>query len=574
MSRDIAAESARAFVDELVRGGVRIVALAPGSRSTPLALALADDSRLGVEVFLDERSAAGFALGAAKASDVPTVVCCTSGTAAAHFHWAVLEAHHARVPLLVCTADRPPELRGIGAGQTIDQTNLYGTAVRWFCDPGPPDERPGMDREWRTLAARALAVARGVPAGPVHLNLPFREPLVPAGAAPVFNVGRPGDVARVATQPETTHVDPDSAAALADAVRGTRGVLVAGWGADVVPATAARFARAAGWPVLADPLSGLRVGETISTYDALLRVEQFAAAHRPDVVVRVGAPLTSKAAMSWLDGADASWLVDPAGEWLDPHRSATVRVVAEAEALLAGAAELLAGDVGTPDAAWMDAWRSAESAARRALDAACDGSDEVFEGRVARDVAASLPDGATLFVASSMPVRDVEGFAAPHAGVRFLANRGTNGIDGFVSSVLGAAAASAGPVVGLLGDLCFLHDANGLLGVERRGLDATFVVVDNDGGGIFSFLPQAHSAAIPPDRFEQLFGTPQGVDLAALAALHGVPCDEVTTADALAPTLRTAMAAGGVRVVLVRTDRATNVERHEAAWAAVRVALS
>ena len=572
---------ARTFVDELVRGGVSDAVVAPGSRSAPLALALAGDGRVSVHVLLDERSAAGFALGAAKASRRPSVLCCTSGTATAHFHWAVLEAHHGRVPLIVCTADRPPELQGVGAPQTIDQTRLYGGAVRWFHDPGPPDDGAGTSAQWREVAAQAVMAATGSPAGPVHVNLPFREPLVPTGAALVDAPGRLDGAPWVAALPLDRTPDRMLVQALADAVRAAPcGLLVAGWGADVGVETASRFAAAAGWPVLADPLSGLRAGEhAVSTYDALLRVPEFADGHRPELVVRVGAPLTSSVAGRWLDQADETWLVDRDGIWLDPSRAATTRLATRAGALLDAVAELLeaapARVPGRVPDAWLDQWLGADRLARRAIDDACDASEDPFEGRVARDVVAALADGTTLVVASSMPVRDVEGFGAPRAGVRFLANRGVNGIDGFVSTVLGVAAGGdGGPVVGLLGDLCFLHDTNGLLGARDRGLDATFVVVDNDGGGIFSFLPQGDPAIVEPGRFEELFGTPHGIDLAAVAALHGLPCAVVDRASAVGPAVEDAVQAGGVRVVLVRTDRHLNVARHEAVWDAVRTAIA
>jgi 2-succinyl-5-enolpyruvyl-6-hydroxy-3-cyclohexene-1-carboxylate synthase len=351
-------------------------------------------------------------------------------------------------------------------------------------------------------------------------------------------------------------------------------VLVAGWGAAVTPDTAARFADAAGWPILADPLSGIRVGASaISTYDSLLRVDDFAAAHRPDLVLRVGAPLTSKVATRWLAPDVPQLVVDPERSWLDPRRAASDLIAADADELLAAVTDALAAlpGAGAADGTsmWRSSWVDAERRARAALDDVLDGSEELSEPRVARDLVRELPAGTTLLVASSMPVRDVESFAAARSGVRFLANRGVNGIDGFTSTVLGAAAVTEGPVVALTGDLCFLHDTNGLLNARDRGLDATFVVVDNDGGGIFHFLPYADGT----DQFETLFGTPQGVDLAALAAVHRIPVVEVEKASALTAAVDAAIAAGGVRVVLVRTARADNVTRHRDAWAAVAAAL-
>jgi 2-succinyl-5-enolpyruvyl-6-hydroxy-3-cyclohexene-1-carboxylate synthase len=569
MSRDATTSFARTLVDEWARNGVTDACLAPGSRSAPLALALADDERIRLHVHLDERSASFFALGLAKASGRPAAVLCTSGTAAANFHPAVLEAHHARVPMIVCTADRPPELRDTGAGQTVDQLALYGSAVRWFHEAGVPDDHPGVGDEWRAMAARAVADALSPPAGPVHLNLPFREPLVPTGEALVDTPGRSDGrpwTARASSvrAPSTAALDE-----LAALVRRTpRGLVVAGWGARAQPATVLEFSRVTGWPVLADPISNLRVPGVISTYDPLLRVGAFARAHRPDLVLRIGGPLTNKVTMQWLDAEVEQVLVDPDGAWLDPQHAASARVLADSEPLVVALAAAVAGM--STDADWCTAWNESERAARAAIDMLIDGWREPFEGRVARDVVASLPTGSALALASSMPVRDAECFAAPRDGVRVHANRGVNGIDGFVSTVLGIAAGHGGPTVGLVGDLCFLHDGNGLLGATGRTIDATIVVVDNDGGGIFSFLPQADV----PRHFDALFGTPHGVDLAALATVHGVPVTEVVEADAVGPAVVDATAAGGVHVVLVRTaDRAANVARHREVWSAVAQAI-
>ena len=569
MSRDANTAFAHALADEWARAGVREACLAPGSRSAPLALALADDERIRLHVHVDERSAAFFALGAAKASGAPAVVLCTSGTAAANFHPAVLEARHARTPLIVCTADRPPELRDTGAGQTVDQLGLYGGAVRWFCDAGVPDDHRGAGVAWRSIAGRAAAEALGPPAGPVHLNLAFREPLVPTGAPLVHAPGRADGRPWTTTTPSTRAPDPGTVERLAGMVRNTaRGLVVAGWGTRASAAAVGRFADAAGWPVLADTVSGLRQGpHAVSTYEALLRAPGFAERHRPDIVLRLGAPPTSKVLNAWLGPDVHQVLVDPADAWLDAGRSASERIAVDDSALLGALTDALAPHVRS-SSPWLDAWRAADSVAQRALGELLDGWEAPFEGRVARDVVDTVPDGATLIVASSMPVRDVEAFARPRAGLRFLANRGVSGIDGFVSTALGAAA-SSGAVVALLGDLSLLHDANGLLGAAGRGLDATFVVLDNDGGGIFSFLPQVEL----PEHFERVFGTPHGVDLAALAAVHDVPADRVDKAGDLPAALEAAIAAGGVRLIVVPTDRVDNVARHRDAWATVAAAL-
>jgi 2-succinyl-5-enolpyruvyl-6-hydroxy-3-cyclohexene-1-carboxylate synthase len=553
--RDATTAFARTLVDEWVRGGVEHAVVAPGSRSAPLALALAGDPRIRLHVHLDERSAAFFAHGLGRATGRPAVVLGTTGTAAAHDHPPEREASHAAVPLIVATADRPPELRGVGAGQTIDQVHLYGEAVRWFVDAEVPVDRPGAGEAWRELAARSVNETAGTPPGPVHLNLPFREPLLPTGAALVDAPGRgDGGPWRRKIQPERL-LDDAALAALATRIGATpNGVITAGWDSAVSPEIVDAFAAATGWPVLADAVSNVRTGgHVVSTYDVLLRDPARAADLRPDLVVRVGAPLTGKAASQWLAGLP-TMLVDPDRRWVDPARTTHEVIAADAEPLLAALTERLTGRNVESSAHWT----AHENRTRTAVDVILDSRDAPFEGRIARDVMAALPDGAALVVASSMPVRDLESFAGPRTGVGVHSNPGVYGIDGFVSTVLGIAAGHDGPTVAIVGDLCFLHDTNGLLGVSELGLDAVFVVIDNRGGGIFSFLPQAEL----PEHFETLFGTPQPVDLAALAAVHGVPAIEVTHADALAPAVVDTIAAGGVRMILVRTDRADNVARH------------
>ena len=560
---------AATIVDEWVRGGVTDAVLSPGSRSTPLAVALAAEPRLRTHVVLDERSAGFVALGLGMASGRPAVVLTTSGTAAAELHPAVVEAHHARVPVVACTADRPPELHHVGAPQTIVQEGLFGGVVRWSHAPGPADEasRP----TWRSLAARALAEAAAGPAGPgpVHLNLAFREPLVGPLEEPA--PGRPGGLpwhvrARARAVPGDEVVQ-----ALAGV--GSRGVIVAGAGAGN-PVDVHGLAAALGWPVLADPRSGCRVPEaaTVGAADALLRVDGFAAARRPDVVLRLGAPWASRVMAEWLAALDVpQYLVDPHHAWLDPGRSATT--VVTADPTLLARAVLAAGPQPAP-AGWLEGWTRAEKAAQAAIDAAL--ADRAGAGAnepaLARAVVDALPAAATLVVASSMPVRDVEWYGRPRPGLRVLSNRGANGIDGVVSSALGAAIAGPGPTYALMGDLAFLHDTNGLLvpGGVAGPVDATVVVVDNDGGGIFSFLPQA--TALPPDRFERILGTPHGLDLVAVARAHGAAADPAASVDDVAAAV--AVLPTGLRVVVVRTDRVDNVAVHADLHAAVAAAVT
>jgi 2-succinyl-5-enolpyruvyl-6-hydroxy-3-cyclohexene-1-carboxylate synthase len=571
MSGDVQATFAATLVDEWVRGGVVHAVVSPGSRSTPLALALAADERVALDVHLDERSAAFSALGIGLATGVPAVLLCTSGTAAANLHPAVVEAHQARVPLLVVTADRPPELQAFGAPQTIDQTHLYGGAVRWFAEPGVAEAATAAT--WRSLAARAVLEATGSPAGPVHLNLAFRDPLV--GVPGPLPEGRPGD-APWHRRLEPAAPDAEGVAALAAALAGRRGVVLAGGGAGSDPDAVTALAAALGWPVLADPRSGCRVPAptTVAAADALLRHAGFAAGHRPEVVLRLGSPPASKVVGSWLpDAGPRTFVVERDGAWLDPDRGSELVVAGDpgrwARALL-GTVPAEPVDGG----AWLGSWARAEAAAQAAIAATVSGGS-ALEPAVARTVAGCLPDGATLFVSSSMPVRDLEWYAAPRTGLRVLANRGANGIDGVLSTAVGVAAAAArnggGHTAVLIGDLAFLHDANGLLGLAVRDLDLTIVVVDNRGGGIFSFLPQRRDVA--PERFEQLFGTPQGVDVAELAAVHGLPAVTVHDLALLGGTVAGLVRAPGTQVVVVPSDRAANVAEHDHLHAAVHAAL-
>ena len=554
------------LLDDLYRCGVRHVCLSPGSRSTPLAVAARSDARLRVHVSIDERSSGFLALGIARATGVPAVAVSTSGTAVANFLPAVTEASNGSVPMIVVTADRPPELRGTGANQTIDQVKVFGDAIRWFCETGVPDDRAPLARYWRSLACRAFAEATAREPGPVHLNVCFREPLT---ASPEDEVvadveGRPGDA------PWTEVTQPPALPAAADvewlaekASSVERGLILAGAG-EVDPAGVHALAEAAAWPVLAEPSSGLRSGpHAVSTYEALLR-SGWADGHRPDFVLRIGKIGISRVVNAFFrDGEQA--LVDAHGRWLDPDRGANRILVAEPGPLCAEAA----AGAGRDGSAWLDEWMGAEHAAREAIDRVLDATDEVSEPRVARDLAAALPDGAALVVAASMPVRDLDWFMAPRAGLRVAGNRGANGIDGFVSTTLGVALASDGPVAALAGDLSMLHDQNGLLLARNERVDAVFVILNNDGGGIFSFLPQA--GAVPD--FERTFATPHGIDFAKVAELYGCGHRALETAAALPSALDDALAAGGVQLIEARTDRDDNVALHRALWGAVDAAV-
>jgi 2-succinyl-5-enolpyruvyl-6-hydroxy-3-cyclohexene-1-carboxylate synthase len=576
---DVQAAYCATLVDEWVRCGVTDAVVAPGSRSTPLLDALARDGRVRLHVVLDERAAGFMALGIGLASGSPALVVTTSGTAAVELHPAVVEAHQAGVPLVVLTADRPPELHGVGAPQTVDQQGLYGEATRFAADPGVPDL--AISGAWRSLAARAVAEAVCAPAGPgpTHLNLAFREPLLASdelAADAAKPPGRPHD-APWHSPSRGRGREPESAVVELVVGPGRLGCIVAGEGAGQ-PSAVAELAAATGWPVLADPRSGCRVPDpmTVAAGDALLRVARMAEL-QPEVVVQLGAPPASKVLGQWLarprPGDALSVLVDPYGRWQDPARRATHVVVADptetCRALTAAARA--AGPPRERVKEWADVWQRAEAAAQGLLDRQLQGPG-LSEPGIARTVVGALRDGTTLVTASSMPVRDVEWWGKPRTGLRVLANRGANGIDGTVATALGVALAAGGqPVVALLGDLAFCYDAAALLWAPRRDVDCTLVVVDNDGGGIFSFLPQA--TALPAERFEALWATPHGLELSALAAVYGVAVSEVTTLDQLRAALVGGPPGRGVRVILARTSRRENVRFHAALHSALSAAV-
>jgi 2-succinyl-5-enolpyruvyl-6-hydroxy-3-cyclohexene-1-carboxylate synthase len=543
------------FADQLAASGVTDVCLAPGSRSAPLAMAFARHPGLRTRVLIDERCCSFFAVGLAKASGRPVAILCTSGTAAAELHAAVVEAHHSHTPLLVLTADRPPELIGVGANQAIDQAHLYGSAVRWYHNPGVPDEGPAAGTSWRRLAARAVAEATEPPAGAVHLNLPFREPLVPPPGPP-----EPPLAGRL----PAVHIDAGRRSAdlspLREALaRAERPVLIAGEMRHM--ARLGRAAAAAAMPVLAEPSSHLRQVEL--PYDAMLRDPAWAGSHQPDLVVRIGAPPTSKPLNQWLAAAGARTFLVAEDGWPDPDLLATDLLRCDPLPVV----EALAG----PATAWTQAWRLAAERASRALDAVL-AAGPLHEGHAVRALAAAAPPDAALFVGSSMPIRDVDTFW-PRSGPAqsFLGNRGASGIDGLVSSGLGMAAAWPDrPAVLLLGDLSLYHDMNGLWAVRRHGLRATFVVLDNDGGGIFEFLPQAAHQ----DVFEELFATPLGLRLEDVARLYGLRFASADRVEELPSAMKAALAADEPVLLSVRFKRSDSVAGHRACWRAVAEALA
>jgi 2-succinyl-5-enolpyruvyl-6-hydroxy-3-cyclohexene-1-carboxylate synthase len=555
---DIAQTFAATFVDELAAQGVEYACVSPGSRSAPIAMALQRHPRIKVIIQIDERSGSFFGLGISKATGKPAVLLCTSGTAAAEFHPAVVEASYSRTPLIVITADRPPELQDVGANQAIDQQHLYGTAVRWFFDPGPPVEIPGAARVWRRLAARAVAEAAG---GPVHLNLPFREPLVaPPGQAPSAEGEAGQSITRGRMLPTQGQL-----ANLASALQGARRPLVVAGemrdGERLAPAL-----MRLGLPVLAEPGSQLRRAETggaVEAYEALLRAG-WSLQHGPDLVIRVGATPTSRALNAWLAAASApTFLIDPEHEWRDQDHIARHVVACDPHALLEALPPV-------NRVAWRDEWMSAGKKAGAAISATLI-STPIHEGHIVRALAARLPDAAQVFVGSSMPIRAADSFwplSKPQQ--RFFGNRGASGIDGLVSTGLGVATGRSDiPTVLLLGDLSTYHDMNGLWAIGRHGIKATVVVCDNNGGGVFNFLPQAQH----PDVFEEIFATPLGLDFAQVARLYGLVYSPVTDRSGLEPAISDAIDKSTPTMVVVRFKRDDSVSGHRLCWEAAAAAL-
>ncbi|TMB96516.1 MAG: 2-succinyl-5-enolpyruvyl-6-hydroxy-3-cyclohexene-1-carboxylic-acid synthase [Chloroflexi bacterium] len=555
---DVAQTFAATFVDELAAQGVEYACVSPGSRSAAIAMALQRHPRIKVIVQIDERSSSFFALGLGKATGKPAVVLCTSGTAAAEFHPAVVEACYSRTPLIVVTADRPPELRDVGANQAIDQQQIYGSAVRWFFDPGTPADLPGAPRIWRRLAARAVAEAAG---GPVHLNLPFREPLVPPpGQVPSAE----GEAGQTITSGRILPT-PTQLATLASALqRAKRPLVVAGEmrdGERVAPALTRL-----GLPVLAEPGSQLRRPETggaVESYEALLRAG-WSLEHGPDLVIRIGGTPTSRAMNAWLAAAAApTFLIDPDHSWRDQDQVARHILATDPQALLEALPPV-------NRAAWRDEWVAAGKKAGAAISATLI-STPLHEGHIVRALASRLPDAAQVFVGSSMPIRAADSFwPLAKSKQRFYGNRGASGIDGLVSTGLGVATGRSDiPTVLLLGDLSVYHDMNGLWAIGRHGVKATIVVCDNNGGGVFNFLPQAQH----PDVFEEIFATPLGLDFAQIARLYGLVYSPVTERSGLEPAINDAIEKATPTMVVVKFKRDDSVSGHRLCWEAAAAAL-
>lgn len=555
---------AATLADEWVRQGLTDAVICPGSRSTPLAVALARQSGLRVHVCHDERGGGFVALGLAMASGRAALVLTTSGTAAVELHPAVVEAHHAAVPMLAVTADRPAELQGVGAPQTIDQQRLFGPAVRWFCQPGAPEPWPRDG--WRHLAADTLAATRGVVPGPVHLNLAFREPLVgPAGGLPE------PDPTTHRPLPHRWNVPDEALARIGSALAHRRGVIVAGvrsvLGTDD-RAAVLDLAEQLGWPVLADHQSGLRVDHrlVVAFADPVLRHAPSASRLQPEAVLRIGGLHASRVVNEWLAGSRAVQVgLDRYGLCPDPDRVLWEALDADVADACRGLAVVTLAAGHLPDAGWVDQWRRVSGAA-----AAVVSGEPTGEIGAVGAALRGVPAGGSLVVSSSMPVRDLEWYTPGRSDVTVCSNRGANGIDGVLATAVGVAL-GGGPTVCVLGDIALLHDSSSLGALAARDVQLAIVVIDNGGGGIFSFLPQAD--ALGPAEFEQLFGTPHGTNFELLAAAHGIGATAVSSTEALSAALDAWRSRGGVEMLVVGSTRDANRAHHAQINAAVAAAL-
>jgi 2-succinyl-5-enolpyruvyl-6-hydroxy-3-cyclohexene-1-carboxylate synthase len=559
-----------AFVDELARAGIYDVIVSPGSRSAPLALLFAEHSQIKIWMQMDERSAGFFALGMAKAKRQPVALLCTSGTAAANYYPAVIEACYSRIPLLVLTADRPHELRDVGAPQAIDQINLYGKYAKWFIDVAPADNAEIMLHYMRTLAGRAVGTTTSGTPGVVHLNFPFREPLVPNLSLPDLWLGgyRPGRNQYVKVQTGASELDPRQLQGFVETLKGVqKGIIVCGPLDDPqFSQEVTHLAAKLQFPVLADPLSQLRSGSLpkewiIDSYDAFLRNETVKKNLEPELIIRFGAIPTSKPLLLYIQAQPKTHqiVIDKDGGWQEPSLTASDMLYLDPARFCRQLSQAV--DKRETSTRWGIQWKELNEISRSHM--LKEGvKNDLFEGQVIIELQKLMPEGASLFVGNSMPVRDLDTFfAVTNKNIRILGNRGANGIDGLVSTALGASVGSS-PLVLVIGDVSFFHDLNGLLAAKLHGLNITIIVLNNNGGGIFSFLPQAKDEK----HFEMLFGTPIGLNFEHPVNMYGGSFTRVSDWQEFRKIVAHCIAAGGLSVIEVPTKRKENAELHLRLW--------
>ncbi|MFF2590553.1 2-succinyl-5-enolpyruvyl-6-hydroxy-3-cyclohexene-1-carboxylic-acid synthase [Peribacillus butanolivorans] len=564
--RDALTAYAASFVDELAQNKMKHVVVSPGSRSTPLALLLVEHPDIEVHINVDERSAAFFALGLAKALKEPVGLLCTSGTAAANFYPAVIEAYYSRVPLIVLTADRPHELRDVGAPQAIDQIHLYGRQVKWFVEMALPESTDEMMRYARTIGARAVSTAATEPAGPVHLNFPLREPLIPnLEQAKEYRQNKMTPAVMIENGALSLS-DSNIEALAATLSQAKQGMIVCGElrhpkMKEAIVALAEKLA----FPILADPLSQLRSGKhdkdgIIDTYDTFLRVEAAKEAFRPDVVLRFGSMPVSKPLLLFMKKQKQAitLVIDGGAGWREPAGLATNMIYCEEKVFCQRVCEKIPK---ATEKNWLGLWKTVNGATKNALSSIGD-EVELSEGKLFSLLQDMMPIESTLFVGNSMPIRDLDTFfLSNEKGIKTFANRGANGIDGVVSTALGVSTVSENTVLAI-GDLSFFHDMNGLLAAKLQKQNITILLINNDGGGIFSFLPQANDR----EHFETLFGTPHGLDFSHTAQLYGGKYSKVQNWDELKQVFTESFEIQGLKIIEVPTDRESNLQKHRNLW--------
>ena len=554
-----------AFVAELAYSGVQDVVISPGSRSTPIALVMAEHPNLNLHVHVDERSAAYFALGIAKAKQNPVAILCTSGTAAANYYPAIVEAKISRVPLVVLTADRPHELRDVGAPQAIDQIHLYGRQVKWFAEMSPPDHKEEIIRYARMVCARAAATAIQHPAGPVHLNFPLREPLIPDLHENLFELTHRNE-GYVRIEEGRLSLPKDQFENLASLLTSKRkGLIVCG------PIDDTEFAEAVvelgmklKYPIIADPLSQLRSGPhnqegIIDGYDTFLRFEDAKEELKPEVIIRFGSMPVSKALTIFMkENREVPMIVVDGGSgWRDPLTAASEMIYCDESVFCQQLGQQLEVN---KDASYLQTWTHINQIAKQSLSTIRDVS-ELSEGKLFHLLTDILPSESTLFVGNSMPIRDLDTFFFNNKkNIKIMGNRGANGIDGIVSTALGAATV-AEPLYLVLGDLTFFHDLNGLLAAKLFKLNVTIIVINNNGGGIFSFLPQSEH----PKHFELLFGTPLDIEFGPVVEMYGGSYYKVSGWDNFEQKL-VHNNNQGLKVLEVSTERDRNLKEHRDLW--------
>lgn len=559
-----------AFVDELVKSGLENVVISPGSRSTPIALLMAEHPDLKVTVLIDERSAAFYALGLAKTSNKPVAILCTSGTAATNYYPAIVEAYQSRLPLIVLTADRPHELRDVGAPQAIDQLKMYGNYVKWFVEMSLPQSTSGMVRYARTMAARAVGTSLSAPGGPVHLNFPLREPLIPdLEAEDLWTKYKENNDSVVEVNVGNYSISESRATEFAQLLKERKkGVIVCGEmpQSKTIAFTEAviKLSEALQYPIFADPLSGLRTGThskntIMEGYDAFLRPDEVKEKLQPEVIIRFGAMPVSKFLMQYISKSNNAIqiVVDGDGGWRDPTLQANYMVHGEETHFCEELANQLKPSGNNE---WVDFIKSLNDKTKTVLSGSKE--DSMFEGRIMTELQSLLPDNSALFVGNSMPIRDVDTFLHSNdKKLTVLANRGANGIDGVVSTALAASTFYENLVL-VIGDLSFYHDMNGLLAAKLQKLNVTIVLINNNGGGIFSFLPQSKVEK----HFEALFGTPTHMDYEHAVKLYDGKYTLAPNWHEFRSAVVNSLKTDGLKVIEVPTNREENEVLHRKLW--------